>query len=256
MTVATQSPADTPQAAAGAAQSAQAGTNLTKAQLSIYEPPVGFLMLVGDKIKDVDFQFNPDQVVINASADWAAPGASKFSFARLPQFQGAQPVTLSLTAFLDASMTPQDTTVMDQVHALLKCCEVTMLSILSLKPSTPWVFFQWGGFDTVSFVAYVQSVTATYTLFNTSGVPIRAKVDLIICEIPLPILGQNPTSGALEAHRVHRVSSGDTLQSMAWREYGDATKWRTIAEANDIDDPMRLTIGQELLIPASSDRRS
>jgi nucleoid-associated protein YgaU len=37
---------------------------------------------------------------------------------------------------------------------------------------------------------------------------------------------------------------------MAWGEYGDATAWRTIAEANEIDDPMRLTPGAELLIPA------
>jgi nucleoid-associated protein YgaU len=240
----------------GAAQSAQTGTNLTKAVLSIHEPPVAFALVVGDKMQDVEFQFNPDQVVITGSADWAAPGASKFSFARLPQFQGAQPMSMSLTAFLDSTTVPTDTTVMDQVHWLLKCCEVTMLSMLSLRPSTPWVFFQWGGFDTASFVGYVQSVTATYTLFNTSGVPIRAKADLTICEIPLAILGQNPTSGALEANRVHRVSGGDTLQSMAWREYGDATKWRTIAEANGIDDPMRLTVGQQLLIPATADRRS
>jgi len=232
------------------------GTNLTKAQLSIHEPPVGFLMIVGNKIEDVDFQFNPDQVVISAGADWAAPGASKFSLARLPQFRGAQPLTMTLTAFLDASMTPSGTTVMNQVRALLKCCEVTLLSMLSLKPSTPWVFFQWGGFETASFVGYMQSVTATYTLFNPSGVPIRARCDLSISQIPLPIPGQNPTSGAREVHRVHRVVSGDTLQSMAWREYGDATKWRTIAEANDIDDPMVLTIGQELVIPASTDRRS
>jgi nucleoid-associated protein YgaU len=43
---------------------------------------------------------------------------------------------------------------------------------------------------------------------------------------------------------------------MSWREYGDATRWRAIAEANGIDDPMRLGIGEELLIPASSDSRS
>jgi hypothetical protein len=231
-------------------------TNLTKAQLSIYEPPLGFFMIVGDKIKDLNFQFNPETITISTSADWGLRGSSKFSFARLPQFQGAQPRSMTFTIFLDTSLDPAGTVVMDQVDILLKCCQVTMLSLLDLQPSTPWVFFQWGGFSTASYVAYVQTVSSQFVAFNTSGVPTRAKVDLTINEIPLPVLGQNPTSGALEVHRVHRVASGDTLQSMAWREYGDATKWRTIAEANGIDDPMRLTIGQELLIPSTPDRNS
>ena len=151
-------------------------------------------------------------------------------------------------------MTPTGTTVQDEVEALLNCCAVTLASIVANQPCTPWVFFQWGSFSTASFIAYVQSVQATYTLFNTSGTPIRATCDISLTQIPLLTQGQNPTSGALEVHRVHRVVSGDTLQSMAWREYGDATKWRAIAEANDIDDPMRLKVGEELLIPSSPDR--
>ncbi|NEE52104.1 LysM peptidoglycan-binding domain-containing protein, partial [Streptomyces sp. SID8455] len=39
----------------------------------------------------------------------------------------------------------------------------------------------------------------------------------------------------------------------AWREYGDATAWRTIADANNIDDPMRLIPGSELLVPGLED---
>lgn len=44
--------------------------------------------------------------------------------------------------------------------------------------------------------------------------------------------------------------SGDTLQALAWQEYGDPAAWRLIAEANGIDDPMRLALGRELLLPA------
>jgi nucleoid-associated protein YgaU len=42
---------------------------------------------------------------------------------------------------------------------------------------------------------------------------------------------------------------------MAWREYGDPTLWRVIATANEIDDPMRLEIGRELLLPAAGEVR-
>jgi nucleoid-associated protein YgaU len=232
--------------------STQTGTSLVKATLAIHEPPIGLIMALGEKIKDVDFQFNPSQLVLSKSAQWTTHLAPKFRFAAVPEFNGAAPYTMQMQIFLDSSMTPSGTTVQDEVEALLSCCEVTLASIAADQPCTPWVFFQWGSFSTASFIAYVESVQATYTLFNPSGTPIRATCDLAITQIPLLTQGQNPTSGALEASRTHRVVAGDTLQSLAWREYGDATAWRPIARANDIDDPMRLQAGMELLIPASA----
>jgi nucleoid-associated protein YgaU len=69
-------------------------------------------------------------------------------------------------------------------------------------------------------------------------------------EIPTPIPKQNPTSGALTSHRTTVVTAGDTLQSIAYREYRNPNLWRAIAEANDIDDPLRLPSGTQLLLPA------
>jgi nucleoid-associated protein YgaU len=51
----------------------------------------------------------------------------------------------------------------------------------------------------------------------------------------------------------HTVRDGDSLQSIAFAAYGDATKWRTIAEANGIDDPLRLRRGTVLSIPGTAD---
>jgi nucleoid-associated protein YgaU len=234
------------------ADSGQTGTSLVKASLAIHEPPIGLIMALGEKITDIDFQFNPTQVTLTKSAQWTTRHSQKFRFASIPQFNGADPYRMNLQIFLDTSMTPGDTTVQDNVEALLSACEVTLASIVADQPCTPWVFFQWGSFSTASFIAYIESVNATYTMFNQSGTPIRATCDLSITQIPLLTQGQNPTSGALEVHRTHRVMAGDTLASLAWREYGDATAWRGIARANGIDDPMRLRPGAELLIPASA----
>src|SRR5438132_1350285 len=82
--------------------------------------------------------------------------------------------------------------------------------------------------------------------FNPKEVSLAKSAEEISGETP----GQNPTSGTLHARRVHRVRAGDTLPHLAWREYGDPAAWRVIAEANGIDDPMRLAHGQELLLPA------
>lgn len=113
-----------------------------------------------------------------------------------------------------------------------------------------------GSFSTARFTAYVSSVEAAYSLFGTTGVPIRATCRLQLHEIPSNTKGQNPTSGALTAQRVHRVVAGDSLQSLAWREYGDSAAWRAIAEANGIDDPTRLANGVELVLPAAEEVRS
>ena len=45
------------------------------------------------------------------------------------------------------------------------------------------------------------------------------------------------------------VQEGDTLGIIANKVYGDADAWMTIADANGIDDPSSLYVGQELVIP-------
>ena len=42
---------------------------------------------------------------------------------------------------------------------------------------------------------------------------------------------------------------GDSLASVAFHEYGNPTMWRALAEANGIDDPLRVRPGTRLLVP-------
>jgi nucleoid-associated protein YgaU len=83
------------------------------------------------------------------------------------------------------------------------------------------------------------------------GKPLRATCSLTLEEASSAAPGQNPTSGSREARRTHRVVAGDSLPQLASREYGDATAWRVIAEANGIDDPFVLVPGSELLVPST-----
>ncbi len=55
---------------------------------------------------------------------------------------------------------------------------------------------------------------------------------------------------------MYTVQKGDTLSDIARREYGDATKWRQIFEANrdQIDDPDLIRTGQRLTIPSRSEQ--
>ncbi|MBT3167073.1 LysM peptidoglycan-binding domain-containing protein [Streptomyces sp. Vc74B-19] len=230
-----------------------AGKSLVRATLAIHEPPIGDSTTPGGLIKTFDFDFNPAQLTLTRRAQWKSTPSAALRDGPLPEFMGAEGRSLSMEIFLDSSGDPGDSSVLKKVEALFSCCEVTAKSIAADQPSTPWVVFEWGSFSTARFTAYIGSVGATYTLFGTTGVPVRATCQVELNEIPSQTKGQNPTSGALTARRVHRVVAGDTLQSLAWREYGEASAWRAIAEANDIDDPSRLPNGTELILPAAGE---
>ncbi|MEW2295906.1 tail protein X [Streptomyces sp. NPDC006743] len=232
-----------------------AGKSLVRATLAIHQPPKGKSRTPGGLIKTFAFDFNPAQLSLTRRANWKVTPSQIERKGPLPEFLGTQSREMNVEIFLDTSDEPTSNTVLKKVESLLSCCEVTAQSVAAKQPSPPWVVFQWGSFSTARFTAYVSSVEASYTLFGTTGVPIRATCRLQLHEIPSRTKGQNPTSGALTAQRVHRVVAGDSLQSLAWREYGNASAWRSIAEANGIDDPSVLPTGVELVLPAAEEVR-
>ena len=99
-----------------------------------------------------------------------------------------------------------------------------------------------------------------FTYFSSTGVPLRAKVDLSLTQFAeSDAFGpQNPTSGTPEPHRVHRVQPGETLDRISAKYYGDSTRWRAIATANGIADPLALRTGSLLQHPQGrvDDRRA
>ena len=49
--------------------------------------------------------------------------------------------------------------------------------------------------------------------------------------------------------RTYTLCKGDTLWSVAKKFYGDGQRWKEIAQANNIDNPATLRVGQVLQIP-------
>jgi nucleoid-associated protein YgaU len=60
--------------------------------------------------------------------------------------------------------------------------------------------------------------------------------------------GQNPTTKGNPGYRRRVVREGDTLDWIAFDEYGDSALWRYIADVNNLDNPMSLLPGQVLAI--------
>ncbi len=227
------------------------GTSLARAQLLIREPPPTVGAQPGATIGRIKFQFNPNRLSLQKSTEWRRKPSRTAKKSAMPEFVGSGPRTLTLEMFLDATAAHDDS-VERQVERLMDACVPTPKSLSAKKPASPWVRFDWGTARTTSFDGVLSSLQVNYTLFDVDGTPLRATCALSISEASNDVPGQNPTSGAREATKTHQVVAGDSLAQIAWREYGDATAWRIIAEANDIDDPMALRPGSELLVPAVS----
>ncbi|GGP76328.1 CIS tube protein [Saccharothrix coeruleofusca] len=228
------------------------GASLVKARLVIMEPPAKVGAKPGAKLSTVQFQFNPGTLALAKNTEWRRKPSRMAGQASLPEFVGSGPRTLSVDVFLDATAT-HDNSVETGVEKLMVACVPTKKSIQKKKPASPWVRFEWGTAKSVSFDGVLSSLSVDYSLFDVDGKPLRATCSLSIEEAGVDTPGQNPTSGALEASRTHRVVAGDSLPQLAWREYGDATAWRVIAEANGIDDPLVLRPGTRLVVPVLED---
>lgn len=121
----------------------------------------------------------------------------------------------------------------------------------------PLIKLQWGSFDFDGFTWVLQSLNQRFTLFLSDGTPVRATLSCTFRQwrsddTEARLLNRQ----SVDVAKTVMVKRGDTLSHIAFREYKDSTLWRPIANANDIDDPRQLTIGQTLVIPALTNRRS
>ena len=92
--------------------------------------------------------------------------------------------------------------------------------------------------------------------FDKHGVPVRFRQDVVVNLIQFiapEALGaaKKKKSGGRPRpkHRFHYVKRGETLRSIAAKEYGNQKWWRDIAKANNIRDPKKLRVGQKLRLP-------
>ncbi|HJP73305.1 MAG TPA: phage tail protein [Pseudonocardiaceae bacterium] len=99
----------------------------------------------------------------------------------------------------------------------------------------------------------LREVKVDFTRFNANGSPICAEIDLTLIQTPPRQPFLNPTSGGRTANGAHLVSAGDNLQRIAQDTYHNPNAWRMIAATNDIDDPLRVRIGNSLLLPGTAE---
>ena len=113
----------------------------------------------------------------------------------------------------------------------------------------PVCLFSWGKF---TYKGIISKIDQKFILFLPDGTPVREELTVTFKSV---MTGEEYAKNmGLEACRkVWTVKSGDRLDLIADIELKDASLWRRIAEENQIDDPLKFPmdddIGRKIIIP-------
>ncbi len=239
-------------------------TSTTKAKLNVYKPivpPPGGKASAphtgGAKAEKVfEFDYNPKEIVFEneAKIKEVTSGSRRGN----PQQQvvgsksNVQKFDLYYSMFEPSKLIDYKLPVND-----LQALKDELLALTRPHPSTegdkktpspPLVDFSWG--NLITEPCLVKKVTVTYTHMLPNGDPVRMKATIELLGAAFETRRTNPSSGGRSNRKTHTLLSGETLATVAYSEFNDPGLWRAIAEENEIDDPMRLTAGSVLLLPA------
>jgi nucleoid-associated protein YgaU len=214
-----------------------------------------YLTRADDQSVRVPCLFNPKELSVEKSNQYAEvniPGLSSpvFQFVR----GNARSVTLDL--FFDTYMAGED--VRSYTDRITGWDAGVMLSNLSDGPkglmdidsklhAPPVCLFVWGSFV---FQCIIERVSKRFTMFLPEGVPVRATLSVTLKEYrEVDIQVKEIEVHSADVTKRWTMKQGDSLWSIAAKEFGDPADWRLIADANGIDNPRTITPGIELVIP-------
>jgi len=192
------------------------------------------------KGQDIEVLFNPAEYTISKSNNFSSvniPGLES----PLLQFVQGNLKTMTMTLFFDTYTYKNGEDVRNYTGKI-----VNLMRIDSDLHAPPVCLFYWGK---LSFTCVIQQVQQSFTMFNSDGVPVRARLTVTFNEYTTrDQVKENPMSSPDRTKR-KITKQGDSLWMLAAIAYGDATKWRTIADANNIENPRFLEPGMEIIIP-------
>lgn len=202
--------------------------------------------------------FNPREYTFSKQNQWRESNQKGANVGRL-EFGGGAPAKLTLQLLFDTYEAHREgSRTLNQAGEDVRQYTGKLWDMMKVsdrrrnrttgRGEPPRVRFTWG--NLWSFEAVIESITQKFTLFLEDGTPVRATLDVgfkqLADEGQYP--RQNPSSGGHPGDRLRAVRAGETLAQIAFEEYGDATIWRHLAAANGVEDPLRLRVGQLLVI--------
>jgi nucleoid-associated protein YgaU len=188
----------------------------------------------------IPVMFNPPEYRIERTNEFAEVGVPGLGSSVL-QFVRGSAQTLSMDLFFDATDLGVDVRTITELV-------VGLTSLNAKTHAPPRLMFVWGS---LIFPCVLESVLQHFDYFNAAGIPLRATLTVTLkeCNELQDLLSSTPLESA-DKTKGRVVTAGDTLQGIAAREYDDPRQWRLIAQATNIDNPLTIRPGLNLIIPA------
>jgi hypothetical protein len=198
----------------------------------------------------IEVSFNPQTIKFKACPIYKEENVPGAPMGVRTTFSGNMASKLSMTLLFDTTMTGDN--VREKYIDFLVELTVPIKERPTAPEEPPLCRFHWGEFSQdpyLGFDAVLDELHVDYIWFLPNGLPVRATTEVTFKQPDKIRGGTNPTSRS-EARRVWRVIEGQTLDWIAYQEYGDSEAWRHIARTNNLRNPRDLRPGMVLnLLP-------
>ncbi|MGZ4122083.1 MAG: CIS tube protein [Tumebacillaceae bacterium] len=189
--------------------------------------------------KTIPVLFNPNEYEISAGNNFKwqeIPGLSQ----PIAQFSNGSETTLKVNLFFDTY--EQGTDVRTYTKQI-----TSLLDVDKDLHAPPLCRFVWGSLD---FKGVITSISQRFTMFLDTGEPVRATLNVSF-RLAQSVTEQYQNIPRQSADRTKQrtVKQGDQLWHIAHEEYENSGMWRSIANANNIDNPRNLQTGRRLIVP-------
>lgn len=199
----------------------------------------------GSGKEDITVFFNPEEYSVNKDNNLAVQGIPGLS-GPIMQFVNGNLRTLEMELFFDTWDTPSF-----QKADVRKVFTDKFVGLMEIDPdlhTPPLLLISW---SSLQFSCVLARVNQKFTMFDTDGKPVRARLTCTFNEVI------DPEQEARQVNRqtanfskVHVVTQGQRLIDIANELYNDPNAWRPIAIANALDDPRAIFPGQSLVVPS------
>ena len=187
----------------------------------------------------IEVMFNPEEYEVTSLANYNTKnfGQLQYHLTELEDF--------TIALFFDSY--EQGTDIRNQTNKIADLTLPTVSGTSTKRP--PICHFSWGGF---TYRGMVKSVKQKFTMFLNTGIPVRAELTVTFTSL-MTETDKTKYTGKEACLKYWYVKASDRLDLIANSAMNNASYWKLIAAANDIENPYDFPtssdIGRRLIIP-------